>query len=227
MSTIKIVIKEAFDVVEELVPKAARAVAEKSAKLGSKARQIKQQIDSTDVELAGSQRTPDRAPDHDALEPTTPSADPLRQPDAPPAARDVPDTWPDVDTEAANAATAAARRAEHEANGGEPNWRDLTERFHGERPGDMPNPHGHHIVFKKGRPGPMQDALDESKAILERNGIDWYTGPHNLIWAPNRGHSLANAEAVRDLLAEADGKGRQAVIDALRHAGRSIFDGRP
>ena len=56
MSTIKIVLKEAFDVVEELVPKAARAVAEKSTKLGSKTRQIKQQIEAKDVELAGSQR---------------------------------------------------------------------------------------------------------------------------------------------------------------------------
>ena len=80
MSTIKIVLKEAFDVVEELVPKAARAVAEKSTKLGSKTRQIKQQIEAKDVELAGSQRRPDRAPDHDAPDPATPDADGPVQP---------------------------------------------------------------------------------------------------------------------------------------------------
>lgn len=66
MSTIKIILKEAFDVIEELAPKAARAVADKSGKLGTKTRQIRRQIDSTDRDLAASQRTPDRAPDHDA-----------------------------------------------------------------------------------------------------------------------------------------------------------------
>lgn len=66
MSTIKIVLKEAFDVIEELAPKAARAVSEKSGKLSAKTRQIKQQIEAKDAELASSQRTPDRARTHDA-----------------------------------------------------------------------------------------------------------------------------------------------------------------
>jgi len=134
---------------------------------------------------------------------------------------------PDRDGLPTTAATAERRRARDKADGNEPNWKRLTERYWGERPADMERPHGHHIVFKEGPPGPIRDMVDESKAILERHGIDWYTGADNLIWAPNRGHSLANATQVRDMLAAADQHGRQAVIDALRAAGRNVFDGRP
>jgi len=125
------------------------------------------------------------------------------------------------------ARTAEARRAYDKANGAEPDWGRVTEGYHGPKPDDMVRPHGHHIVFKEGRPGPVRDVLGESKAILEKHGVDWYTGRENLIWAPNRGHSLANAEAVRDALKAADSGGRDAVIDALRNAGRTIFGGRP
>ena len=123
--------------------------------------------------------------------------------------------------------TAEARRVFDKVHGTEPNWSKVTEGYHGERPLDMARPHGHHIVFKEGPPGPIRDVVNESKEILERNGLDWYTGRDNLIWAPNRGHSLANAEAVRDALRAADGGGRGAVIAALRNAGRTIFGGRP
>jgi hypothetical protein len=75
MSTLKIVLKEAFDVVEDLAPRAARAVAEKSVRLSTKTRQIQRQIEAKDAELAGSQRTPDRAPDHDAPEAVSPDGD--------------------------------------------------------------------------------------------------------------------------------------------------------
>lgn len=77
MSTIKIILKEAFDVIEELAPKAARAVSQKSSKLGAKTRQIRRQIEAKDAELARSQRKPDRAPDHDAPKPSLPHANPL------------------------------------------------------------------------------------------------------------------------------------------------------
>lgn len=80
MSTIKIILREAFDVIEELVPKAARAVAQKSGRLGTKTREIRRSIDSTDRDLAGSQRTPDRAPDHDAPERVTVNADGIEVP---------------------------------------------------------------------------------------------------------------------------------------------------
>lgn len=66
MSTIKIILKEAFDVVEDLVPKAARAVAEKSTRLSTKTRQIKQQIEAKDAELAAGQKAPEAPKEHTA-----------------------------------------------------------------------------------------------------------------------------------------------------------------
>lgn len=230
MSTIKIVIKEALDVIEELVPEAARAVAKKSARLSAKTRQIRQQIEAKDVELSRSQRTPDRAPDHDAPERTTPSAPGLRDPDAAPDPDAPPSTWPDADTEAANASTAAARQAAVEAGDlTAPDFGELTTTFHGPRPPDMEAPHGHHIVFKKGVGARQQALIAQAKEILERNGVDWYTGPHNLTWAPNVAgqHNIANVREVLQRLQAADGAGREAVIDALRGAGRDVFGGRP
>jgi hypothetical protein len=128
---------------------------------------------------------------------------------------------------ARTADTAEARRAFDKLHGSEPDWGAVTERYHGPRPEDMARPHGHHIVFKEGRPGPVRDVLAESKQILERHGVDWYTGRENLIWAPNQGHSLANAEAVRDALRAAEPGGRDALVAALRHAGRTVFGGKP
>lgn len=71
MSTIKIIVKEAIDTIEEMVPKVARGVAEKSTKLSTKARQIKQQIEAKDAELAAGQQKPAKAPEHDAPDPAT------------------------------------------------------------------------------------------------------------------------------------------------------------
>lgn len=122
--------------------------------------------------------------------------------------------------------TAEARRAYDKLHRAEPKWGPLTERYHGPAPAGMIKPHGHHIVFKEGNRR-ARAALQESKQILERNGIDWYTGPENLIWAPNRAHTAANAQRVLDALRAADGQGRQAVVDALRGAGRSVFGGQP
>lgn len=111
----------------------------------------------------------------------------------------------------------------------EPNWGDLTTKFHGPKPRDMERPHGHHIVFKNGN-GPRQRALlDRAKEILERNGIDWLEGGENLTWAPNVAgqHTLKNVQAVLELLEAADPNGPSAVAEALRNAGRNIFGGRP
>ncbi|ROR65642.1 HNH endonuclease [Agrococcus jenensis] len=83
MSTIKIIVKEAIDTIEEMLPKVARGVAEKSGRLSSKTRQIKQQIEAKDRELAGSQRAPDRPRDHDAPDRVTPEADRLEGPRRP------------------------------------------------------------------------------------------------------------------------------------------------
>lgn len=75
MSTIKIIVKEAIDTIEEMVPKVARGVAEKSTKLATKTRQIKQQIEAKDAELAAGQQQPAKAPQHDAPDPVTPRID--------------------------------------------------------------------------------------------------------------------------------------------------------
>lgn len=230
VSTLKIVLKEAFDVLEELVPQAARAVARKSGRLSAKTRQIKRQIEAKDAELSSSQRTPDRAPDHDAPDVVSPDAPGLRDPAAAPEADAPQSNWPDPETEAASAATAAARQAAVEAGDlTAPDFGELTTTFHGARPPGMEAPHGHHIVFKKGVGARQQALIAQAKEILERNGIDWYTGPHNLTWAPNVAgqHNVANVRAVLQRLQAADGDGRDAVIAALREAGRDIFGGRP
>lgn len=74
MSTMKIIVKQAIDTIEEMVPKVARGVAEKSTKLSTKTRQIKQQIEAKDVELAGARRAPSKPRDHDAPDRVTPAA---------------------------------------------------------------------------------------------------------------------------------------------------------
>lgn len=126
------------------------------------------------------------------------------------------------------AKNAEARRAYDKAHNTQPDWGDLTEQYHGPKPDDMTRPHGHHIVFKEGN-AKAQPYLERSKAVLEKHGIDWYTGSENLIWAPNRGHSAANAKQVAEILEAADeaGGGRDAIVKALRRAGRDIFDGQP
>ena len=85
------------------------------------------------------------------------------------------------------------------------------------------------IVFKKGLGRRQQDALAEAKEILDRNGINWYTGKENLIWAPNVAgqHTIANVREVLSRLKEADGQGSDAVAHALRTAGRELFGGKP
>lgn len=60
MSTIKIVIKQAFDTIEELAPRAARGVSDKSNELGDKAREVKQLVDAKDREIASRHASGDR-----------------------------------------------------------------------------------------------------------------------------------------------------------------------
>lgn len=125
--------------------------------------------------------------------------------------------------------TAAEHQARVEAGkASEPDWHKLTTSHHGPPPPDMPAAHGHHIVFKKGLGRRQQDALAEAKEILDRNGINWYTGKENLIWAPNVAgqHTIANVREVLSRLKEADGQGSDAVAQALRTAGRELFGGK-
>ncbi|MFA0978944.1 RHS repeat-associated core domain-containing protein, partial [Pseudomonas ficuserectae] len=97
----------------------------------------------------------------------------------------------------------------------------------GAAPAGMRNPHAHHIVFKEGRGKLMKAYLSKSKAILEKHDIDWYKGKENLIWAPNKGHTTANAKKVYDALENADAGGlgtRSDVVSALRKMGQHFAD---
>ena len=73
-------------------------------------------------------------------------------------------------------------------------------------PAGMPRPHAYHIVFKgefESIP-PMQTALGRSRAVMAKYNIDPVNDPDALMWAPNRGHSVANARRVADELEAAD-----------------------
>ena len=95
------------------------------------------------------------------------------------------------------------------------------------KPTGMSRPHAHHIVFKEGSEL-AKPILAKSKAILESHGIDWLKGKENLVWAPNRGHSVENAIRVLDALEDANegGKGsKNAVVNALKNMGERFADG--
>lgn len=107
-------------------------------------------------------------------------------------------------------------------------WGDRARQLFGDPPSWMQNAHGHHIAFKEGGDVAGEFAA-KSRAILEHYGIDPIQGKENLIWAQNAGHSVANAKEVLQRLTDAaqSGGGRDAVVEALRKAGRQIFDGWP
>lgn len=107
-------------------------------------------------------------------------------------------------------------------------WGDRARQLYGDHPSWMQQAHGHHVVFKQGSKA-TREYVDQSKKILEHFDIDWLHGKENLIWAPNRGHTVANAREVLSRLTDAarSGGGRQAVEEALAKAGREVFDGWP
>jgi hypothetical protein len=66
-----------------------------------------------------------------------------------------------------------------------------------EPPPGMEQPHAHHAIFKKGRPGRQRLLVEEAHGILQRRaGIDPIFGTANLGWAPNRGHTTAVMEDI-------------------------------
>ncbi len=60
------------------------------------------------------------------------------------------------------------------------------ERFKGEPPANMIDPHVHHILFKIGNGAAQQELVKEGQEILRKYGIDPIVGEENLVWAPNR-----------------------------------------
>jgi hypothetical protein len=83
------------------------------------------------------------------------------------------------------------------------------------------NVHVHHIVELNGQPGAHRALVREAQDILRRYDIDPLTGPENLVNAPNRGHTLANArELTRELReAEAVGASKDEIVAILSRYG--------
>ena len=111
---------------------------------------------------------------------------------------------------------------------GETNWGSHLKKLIGVGPpSTMKRPHAHHIVFKAGRGKEMKAVLADSKAILEKHGIDWLKGKENLVWAPNKNHSIKAAKAVRDALQKADKlpNAKEAVVYTLKEMGQRFADG--
>lgn len=58
--------------------------------------------------------------------------------------------------------------------------------------------HAHHICYKRGQEGEMNDIAMEGHEILRRYGIDPVLDPHNLVSAPNTGHTTPEIRKVVD-----------------------------
>ena len=64
-------------------------------------------------------------------------------------------------------------------------WKDYLTGIKGAAPSDMPNPHAHHILFKKGLGEAQQMLVHEGQDLLRKVGIDPLFGEEVLYWAPN------------------------------------------
>ena len=66
----------------------------------------------------------------------------------------------------------------------------------------MIRPHAHHIVFKGdfSHLPAMQKALERSRSVLAQYKIDPVYDRSALMWAPNQGHTVANAKLVANKL---------------------------
>lgn len=91
----------------------------------------------------------------------------------------------------------------------------------GAPPPKMKNPHRHHILEVNGRPGEHRATIREGQDILRSYDIDPLQGLENLVWAPNKGHTLDAAERLVQELRSAKefGFNREAVIDILSRHG--------
>ncbi len=60
------------------------------------------------------------------------------------------------------------------------NWGCYLRKLKGDPPEGMPDPHAHHILYKKGRGSAQQELVQEGQQILREAGIDPIMGPENL-----------------------------------------------
>ncbi|MEW8050539.1 MAG: AHH domain-containing protein, partial [Candidatus Thiodiazotropha sp.] len=101
----------------------------------------------------------------------------------------------------------------------------------GDPPAGMPNPHAHHILFKKGLGQKQQDLVIEGQALLKKYEIDPIFGSENLIWAPNRikgQHDINALQQVVDTLKMTDEMfgTRDEMVNALKQLGKTAAERR-
>ncbi|MFO0613418.1 MAG: RHS repeat-associated core domain-containing protein [Polyangiaceae bacterium] len=85
-------------------------------------------------------------------------------------------------------------------------------------------PHLHHIVMETAShlwKDENRKFILDAQEILKRHGIDLH-GVDNLVWAPNKGHTVEYAEKVWKALNSADPGGRAKVIEALKDLGAGL-----
>lgn len=92
----------------------------------------------------------------------------------------------------------------------------------GPAPKGMKNPHRHHILEVNGRPGEHRAIVREGQEILRSYDIDPLQGVENLVWAPNKGHTL---NAASDLVSELrnardEGLDRNSIVEILMDHGQ-------
>jgi hypothetical protein len=95
-------------------------------------------------------------------------------------------------------------------------------------PGHRNGLHGHHVVFKTSGQDSvaMKNVASECLAIMLYYGINPYWDKENLVYAPERGHSLAYIEELlRQLKAvyDADKTNRAGIVDVLKRAADGYF----
>ncbi|MGQ0801009.1 MAG: RHS repeat-associated core domain-containing protein [Pseudomarimonas sp.] len=112
-------------------------------------------------------------------------------------------------------------------------WKNYLEMQTGTKaPVGMPDPHAHHVLAKRGRPGQQRQLVQEGQEILRnRAGIDPIWDVSNLVWAPNRvpgQHSTDSIRKVVDRLRELDKANAEPgdFSDALRGLGETAADRR-
>lgn len=83
------------------------------------------------------------------------------------------------------------------------------------------NLHAHHIAFKEGSSVTQRLHSIRARRVLEEYGLDWYLGPFNLVFAPNRGHTGENIKKLADRLEylRITRAPKSQVIDEIKDAG--------
>ena len=80
----------------------------------------------------------------------------------------------------------------------------------GVKKGEAKN-HAHHICYKRGQDGVVNEIAMQGQEILRKYDIDPILDPHNLVSAPNKGHSEANIREVVEGLRKAERNGLKYV----------------